>query len=99
KAPSTTVFYLQANANPKVSSLAANQHLWQAVRYGLNYANLVRLAGGGAVQACGVFPSQFLGAVPASACVKTNIAKAKAELAAAGVSNPTLTLEFPSDFT
>jgi hypothetical protein len=31
--------------------------------------------------------------------VKQNIAKAKSELAAAGVSNPSLTLEFPSDFT
>ncbi len=99
KAPSTTVYYLQANANPTVSALAANPHLWQAIRYGLNYPNLVHLAGGGAVQACGVVPRQFLGALPASACVKTNIAKAKAELAATGVSNPSLTLEFPSDFT
>ena len=31
--------------------------------------------------------------------MKQNIAKAKSELAAAGVSNPSLTLEFPSDFT
>jgi len=99
KAPSTTVYYVQANFNPKVSSLAANRHLWQALRYGLNYKNLVQLAGGGAVQACGVVPRQFLGALPASACVKTNIAKAKAELAATGVSNPSLILEFPSDFT
>jgi peptide/nickel transport system substrate-binding protein len=99
KAPSTTVFYLQANRNSGVSTLAANPHLWQAIRYGLNYQNLVALAGGGAVQACGVVPKQFLGALPASACVKTNIAKAKQQLAMTGVSNPSLTLEFPTDFT
>ena len=99
KAPSTTVYYLQANANPSVSPLASNRHLWQAIRYALDYGNLVHLAGGGAVQACGVVPRQFLGALPAGACVKQNIAKAKSELAAAGVSNPSLTLEFPSDFT
>ena len=99
KAPSTTVYYLQANANPSVSALASNRHLWQAIRYALDYPNLVHLAGGGAVQACGVVPRQFLGALPAGACVKQNIAKAKSELAAAGVSNPSLTLEFPSDFT
>ena len=38
KAPSTTVYYLQANANPSVSALASNRHLWQAIRYALDYA-------------------------------------------------------------
>ena len=97
--PSTTVFYLQANANSTLSALAANPNLWEAIRFGLDYKTLVRLAGGGAVQACGVVPQQFLGALPKSACVTRDVVRAKAALQKTGVANPSLTLEFPSDFT
>jgi peptide/nickel transport system substrate-binding protein len=97
--PSSTVFYLQANANPAISSLAANRHLWQAIRYGIDYQKLVRLVGGGAVQACGLIPRQFLGALPASACVKRDVARARAELERTGLSDRSLTLEFSSGFS
>jgi peptide/nickel transport system substrate-binding protein len=99
RAPSTTVFYLQANASADISPLAANPNLWEAVRYGLDYPTLVRLAGGGAVQACGVVPRQFLGALPKTACIKRNLTRARAALRRTGVANPSLTLEFPTDFT
>jgi peptide/nickel transport system substrate-binding protein len=99
RAPSTTVFYVQANFSPDVSPLAANPNLWEAIRYALNYRHLVQLAGGGAVQACGFVPKQFLGALPAKDCVKRNLTRARAALGRTGVSNPTLTLEFPTDFT
>ena len=98
RAPSTTVFYMQANFKKSVSTLAANRNLWDAVRYGLNYQKLVRLAGAGAIQACGLLPRQFLGGLPPSACVKRDLARARAALARTGVQNPTLEIEFPTDY-
>jgi peptide/nickel transport system substrate-binding protein len=99
KGASETIFYLQANFDKKKSKLGADPNLWQAIRYGLDYQQLVRLAGDGAIQACGLIPRQFNGALPASACVKRDIAKAKAALAKTGVKNPTVTLEYPTNFT
>jgi peptide/nickel transport system substrate-binding protein len=97
-APSSTVFYMQANFKKSVSPLAANRNLWQAIRYGLDYNKLVRLAGGGAIQACGLLPREFLGGLPASACVKRDLARARTFLRRTGVDNPTLEIEFPSDY-
>jgi peptide/nickel transport system substrate-binding protein len=99
RAPSETIYYLQANFKPSVSKLAANHHLWNAIRYGLNYKHELQIAGKGAIQACGLIPRQFNGSLPASACVHRNVAKAKAELKKTGVKNPTLTLEYPTSFT
>ncbi|MGH3002381.1 MAG: ABC transporter substrate-binding protein [Gaiellaceae bacterium] len=99
KTPSANVFFLFANQNPKVSATAANPHITQAIRYALDYPGYVRLAGSGAIHAAGVIPSMFLGALPSSAAVKQNLAKAKAEVAASGIANPTLQLEYPSDIT
>jgi peptide/nickel transport system substrate-binding protein len=99
RAPSETIYYLQANFKKSVSKLAANPHLWNAIRYGLDYKHELQIAGKGAIQACGLIPRQFNGSLPASACVHRNIAKAKAELKKTGVKNPTLTLEYPTSFT
>jgi peptide/nickel transport system substrate-binding protein len=99
RAPSETIYYLQANFKKSVSKLAANHHLWNAIRYGLNYKHELQIAGKGAIQACGLIPRQFNGSLPAGACVHRNVAKAKAELKKAGVKNPTLTLEYPTSFT
>jgi peptide/nickel transport system substrate-binding protein len=41
----------------------------------------------------------FLGSLPRSAAIKQNLARSRTELAASGVGNRTVTLEFPSDFT
>lgn len=97
-APSSTVFYMQANFKKSVSTLAADRNLWDAIKYGLNYEKLVRLGGKGAIQACGLLPRQFLGGLPSSACVKRDVARARAALARTGVENPTLEIEFPTDY-
>ncbi len=88
-----------ANDNPKISSLTPNKHFQNAIRYGLDYASFVQLAGAGAIQTPGVVPSMFLGALGPGDAVKRDLTKAKAELAASGISNPTVNLGFPSDFT
>jgi peptide/nickel transport system substrate-binding protein len=98
-APSSTVFYLQANANPKVSALAANPNLWQAIRYAVNYANLDALVGAGTVQSCGVVPTLAFSSLPASDCVHTDLTTAAHYASLAKASGQTLTLEFPTEFS
>jgi peptide/nickel transport system substrate-binding protein len=93
------IWFLFANASSKVSAITANKHFQNAIRFALDYDGTVALAGSGSIQAAGVIPSMFLGALPRSQAVKQNVTKAKAELAASGLSNPKVELEFPSDFT
>ncbi len=97
--PSTWIFFLMANNNPKVSSVTSNPDYQKAIRYALDYSALVTLAGQGAIQAPGVIPSMFLGALPQSAKIKTDLAKAKAALAASGDGSQQVTLQYPSDLT
>jgi peptide/nickel transport system substrate-binding protein len=93
------VFFVFANDNPKISTTTSNKHFQNAVRYGLNYASYVQLAGAGAIQTPGVVPSLFLGALTPADAAQFDLTKAKAELAASGISNPTVNIGFPSDFT
>jgi peptide/nickel transport system substrate-binding protein len=97
--PSTWIFFVWANDDPKVSSVTSNPNFQKALRYGLDYASLVSLAGKGAIQAPGVIPSMFLGSLPQSARVKTDVAKAKAALAKSGVGGQQVTMIYPSDLT
>jgi len=98
-APSTWIFFILANNNPQVSSVTSNRHFQAAVRYGLDYASLARLAGPGSIQAPGVIPNMFLGSLPKSAAVKRNLTRARSELQASGAAGKTITLEYPSDLT
>jgi peptide/nickel transport system substrate-binding protein len=97
--PSTWVFWMFANNNPQVSSVTSNKNFQKAVRYALDYRGFVQLAGPGAIQTPGLIPSMFLGALPRKDAVKQDLAKAKAALAASGVGNQQVTLEYPSDLT
>jgi peptide/nickel transport system substrate-binding protein len=97
--PGPNVFFLLANDNPKISTITPNKHFQSAIRYSLDYASYVQLAGAGAIQTPGVVPSMFLGALTPADDAQFDLTKAKAELAASGISNPTVNLGFPSDFT
>ena len=97
--PSTWIFFLMANDNPKVSSVMANKDFQTAIRDALDYSSLVSLAGQGAIQAPGLLPSMFLGALPQSAGIKQDLTKAKAALAASGDASQQVTLQYPSDLT
>ena len=98
-APSSTVFYLQANANAKVSSVAANPNFWQALRYAINYPDLDNLVGAGTVQACGVVPAVAFGALPTSDCVHRDLTRAKHYVSLLHLGGQTLELEFPTEFS
>jgi peptide/nickel transport system substrate-binding protein len=97
--PSTWVFWLFANDDPSVSSVTSNPQFQQAVRYALDYKSIVGLAGPGAIQAPGIIPSMFLGALPQKDAIQQNLTKAKAALAASGVGSQQVTLGYPSDLT
>ncbi len=97
--PSTWIFFLYANDNPKISTVTSNKDYQTAIRYAIDYASLSSLAGPGAIQAPGLIPSMFLGALPQSAGVKTDLAKAKAALTASGDASQQVTLQYPSDLT
>jgi len=97
--PGPNVFFLLANDNPKISKITPNPHFQNAIRYSLDYASYVQLAGAGAIQTPGVVPSMFLGALTPADDAKFDLTKAKSELAASGIANPTVNLGFPSDFT
>ncbi|GLX97270.1 ABC transporter substrate-binding protein [Herbidospora sp. NBRC 101105] len=94
---SPNVFFLFTNDNPEISKISSNPKFQEAVRYGIDYQGLVDLAGEGAVQAPGIVPSVFLGALPAADGIKRDVAKAKAALAESGLQNPTVKLNYPSD--
>src|SRR5579862_1637235 len=97
--PSTWVFWLFANNNPKVSTVTSNEQWQQAVRYALDYKSILSVAGPGAIQAPGLIPSMFLGSLPQKDAAKQDVAKAKAALAASGMGNQQVTLQYPSDLT
>jgi peptide/nickel transport system substrate-binding protein len=97
--PSTWVFWLFSNNDTSISNVTSNKHFQNAVRYALDYRSIVGVAGPGAIQAPGIIPSMFLGSLPQASAVEQDLAKAKSELAASGVGDQKVTLEFPSDLT
>ena len=97
--PSTWIFWLFANNDSQISSITPNKQFQTAVRYALDYKSIVGVAGPGAIQAPGMIPSMFLGALKQSDGVKQDLARAKSALTASGAGNQTITLEYPSDLT
>jgi peptide/nickel transport system substrate-binding protein len=97
--PSTWVFWLFANNNDEISTITPNRRFQNAVRYGLDYRSIVNVAGPGAIQAPGIIPNMFLGSLPQANRINRDLARAKTELAASGVGDAEITLEFPSDLT
>lgn len=94
---SPNVFFLFTNNNPAVSSVTSNPDFQEAVRYGVDYDGLVSLAGKGAVQSAGIIPTTFVGSLPEGSGIKRDVNRAKQALSKSGVSNPTITLSYPSD--
>ncbi|MFI6394012.1 ABC transporter substrate-binding protein [Nonomuraea sp. NPDC050540] len=99
KTASANVIFLLANQNSEISKTTTNAKFVEAVRKGVDYAGLLELAGEGSTQAPGVIPSQLLGALPADQAAKRDVEGAKAALAASGLSNPSVKLEYPSELT
>ena len=97
--PSPFTFYAFTNDDPTVSPVTSNPHFQQAVRLALDYAAIRSVAGPGTIQAAGLIPSMLLGALPQKDALMQDLARARAELAASGVGDQQVTLEYPSDLT
>lgn len=96
---SPTLFFLFANANPEISEVTSNPDFVEAVRYGLDYAGILELAGEGAVQAPGVIPNTFIGALAPDLAVVRDVTRAQEALARCGCEGTSVQLEYPSDLT
>ncbi len=97
--PSPNVMFIFANDNPKVSKISSNHDFQEALRYGVDYAGMLTLAGAGAVQSPGVIPTVLLGSLPGSADAKYDLAQAKSWLAKSGLGHPSLKLTYPTGIT
>jgi peptide/nickel transport system substrate-binding protein len=96
---SPTIFFLFANANPEVSEVTSNPDFVEAVRFGLDYAGILELAGAGSVQAPGVIPTHFLGTLSPDLAVQRDLERAQEALARCACEGETIQLEYPSDLT
>lgn len=96
---SPSIWFLFANADPAISEVTSNPDFVEAVRYGLDYAGILELAGEGAVQAPGVIPTTFLGALSPDLALERDLARAQEALGRCDCEGTTIELEYPSDFT
>ncbi len=100
KSTSPDVGYLWLNQNPTYGKgVTNNADFVTAVRKGLNYQDILAVAGEGSTQPGGMVPSQFLGAITPDATNTYDAAAAKAALSKAGYKGQTLTLSYPTDAT
>ncbi|WP_460779959.1 ABC transporter substrate-binding protein [Microbacterium shaanxiense] len=94
--PSGQTIFLLLNQDAANAGELANVKIAEAIRYALDYDALLELAGTGAVQATGVIPPGFEGALDAG--VEQDLDRAKAALAESGYAGQTLKLQFPNDY-
>jgi peptide/nickel transport system substrate-binding protein len=93
---SVNIFDVEANMDASVSP-TGDPAVRKAIRLALDYPGYAKLSGAGAVQAPGVIPSQFLGALPQSDAVQQNLDQAKQALG--GKTGIKVKLSYPSDAT
>ena len=96
----SNVFFIYLSANKTFSPATAftsNPKCIEAVRYGINYKKIVRYAGAGAIQAPGIIPSFFSGALGAKDAIKQDTARAKAAYDACGIGKVPVSIGYWGD--
>ncbi|TMI81361.1 MAG: ABC transporter substrate-binding protein [Bacillati bacterium ANGP1] len=78
-------FYVLMNNNPQIGGPFANPRVQQAVRYALDYAGIMAIAGAGAQRLASIIPNSFPGSLDPRTAVTTDREKARALLREAGV--------------
>lgn len=97
--PSRYMIFLLLNQNPAVSKITSNADFDTAVKLGLDYDKIVKMAGKGSVRPGGPIPSLFVGALDASKGNQRDVAAAKKALSASGYAGEKITLSYPNDIT
>jgi len=91
-------FYLSQNATfSGATAFTSNAKCVEAARYGINYKKIVRYAGLGAIQAAGIIPSFFSGALTQKDAIKQDTARAKAAFDACGLKDTPVSIGFWGD--
>ena len=96
----SNVFWIYLSQNPNFSAatkFTSNPKCVEAVRYGINYNKIVRYAGEGAIQAPGLIPSFFSGALTQKDAIKQDTARAKAAFDACGIKDTPVSIGFWGD--
>ncbi|MFM7463511.1 MAG: ABC transporter substrate-binding protein [Actinomycetota bacterium] len=98
KASNVFFIYLSQNKDfSEATKFTSNAKCVEAVRYAINYNKIVRYAGRGAVQAPGIIPSFFSGALKAKDAIKQDTARAKAAFDACGIGTTPVSIGFWGD--
>jgi peptide/nickel transport system substrate-binding protein len=97
--PVATTFTLMMNRDPDIGGPFAHPKVQQAVRYALDYAGIMAIAGPGAVRLAGVVPVTMPGALDPKEAVKTDRARAQALLKESGLGEVKGRLTFMNDAT
>lgn len=95
--PAADMGFLFLNANPEVSKVSTNPDLQEAVRYGIDYDDIIDFIGEGAVHPAGIIPTMIEGALPAEGALKRDVERAKAAVERSGIEKPTLTISYAAD--
>lgn len=93
--PSAETLFLLINQNEEVGGATANPRFAEAIRYAIDYDALLELAGAGSVEATGVIPPLFLGALAEG--VRRDPARSASALKASGYHGEQVRLQFPND--
>ncbi|MDO5697353.1 MAG: ABC transporter substrate-binding protein [Dermatophilus congolensis] len=97
--PSANVIFLLLNQSPSVNKWTSNPDFVKAVKAAIDYDALLEVAGEGSVQAAGVIPSMFLGALDKGDALTYDAAAAATALAASGYNGDKVPLNYPNDIT
>jgi peptide/nickel transport system substrate-binding protein len=90
------VLYLAASRD--ASAITSNPDIVAAIRAGIDYKGLLQVAGPGTVQAAGILPYTFLGALDPGEAAAYDPEKAKRLVASSGIASPKITLDYASDY-
>ncbi|GAA1005133.1 ABC transporter substrate-binding protein [Acrocarpospora pleiomorpha] len=90
------VLYLAASRAK--TSATADPEVLAAIRAGIDYQGLLQVAGPGTVQAAGLVPQTFVGALAPTEAPKYDPELAKELVARSGVTAPKITLDYASDY-
>lgn len=95
---SNVFFYLSANSTfSPATKFTADPKCVEAARYGINYKKIVRYAGLGAIQAPGIIPSFFSGALTQKDAIKQDTARAKAAFDLCGIKDTPVSIGYWGD--
>lgn len=91
-----TFYFLTLHQDPAISEITSNPDFVRALRSSIDFAGVAAQFGADATPAAGIVPTAFPGALPAEEAQAQDLEAAAASLAASGITDPTVSLMYPS---